>query len=603
MAALTVDLTKLKSNVVPKEAIQKVQEGVLKDLADTLRNCYGPQASNTLILIPTGENGIASQKPISKYTKDGRHIQEKIVYTGMLENAIAGQIESITSRVDGESGDGTTSATLLSYFLYMRLKNIIKNNSTRLFTSTLHDIINEIIETIPDYCWEPETEDIYHIAYTSTNGNKQIAEELKSIYEDCGNEVWINVEISSSTESVIKRYDGLTLQVGYSDVAYVNSENGTTILRNPKIYYFSDSIDSAEMVSFLAQIIQHNVYDQLEHRQPAIPTLIISPKISRDADAVITELVTFLHRFYPTDKPPIAIVTNIGPYLASCIDITTLCGCRRINKYIDPKVQDADIKKGLAPNLDTIHEWCGTADEVVIDAAKTAFINPAGMFERGEDGFIKVDENGEFVKGQEFLDLEGFLSNELQNAIDTGDNIDVIGSLRRRLHALGSSLVDYYVGGIGVEDRTAVKDLVEDAVKNCRSAIEYGAIYAANCTGLLAARSVQESIYEEKPSDLEKSIVDAIVHAYEDLIYLLYEDEVNGDREKFNNEILEQIVQGMHPLNLETGQYDGTVMCSVKTDQTVLHTVGEIVSYIVTANQALLPVASQNYYRESLGQG
>lgn len=605
MAGIKLDTDTLISNVIPQSVLRKVQEKVLKDLADVLANCYGPDASNTLIMIPTGTNGTASNKPISKYTKDGRHIQEKVVYTDMLANAIAGQIESITSNVDGEVGDGTTSATLLAYFIFDAMLGLERKYklSPKNFMKMFKETINEIKDSIESMKEPATSEDIYNIAYTSTNGDDIISNEIHEIYKKFGMNVWINVGLSNSNESMVKAYDGLTLEVGYSDAAYVNTEEGVVRLRKPRIYQFTDPIDTSEMVSFLRKIISDNIISCMK-AGICIPTLIIAPKISRDADAVIRSLVTMLYQYNEqnmiSQKPPIAIVTNIGPHKATFFDIAQLCGCKKIIKYIDPKVQAEDVEKGLAPSLDNISDWYGTAEMVEINEYKTAFVNPKEMFET-HDGKIVYQDNKP-VPTATYATLMNFLESELNNAINTGEDANTIGNLRRRIHSLESSLVDYYVGGISTEDITAIKDSVDDAVKNCRSAAQFGIGPAGNCAGYLATMDLLQKIAMSKEvsseTEQKENFLKAIYKAYRKLLCVLYTKSYSDD--DIDNIILPNIVKKRCPLNLQTGGFDNKVLCSIKTDIAILDAVSEIISYMFTSNQALLPIASAKY-TEALG--
>ena len=57
----------------------------------------------------------------------------------------------------------------------------------------------------------------------STNGNKEVSENIKNIYEKYGMNVELSVGISNSTYSLLKVYDGLTITEGMSDPVYINN--------------------------------------------------------------------------------------------------------------------------------------------------------------------------------------------------------------------------------------------------------------------------------------------------------------------------------------------------------------------------------------------
>ena len=66
-------------------------------------------------------------------------------------------------------------------------------------------------------------EDAYDIAMICTNSNKRVANIISKIYKDYGKDVFIDVGASNGNEDVIKTYDGLTLDVGFSDTCYINT--------------------------------------------------------------------------------------------------------------------------------------------------------------------------------------------------------------------------------------------------------------------------------------------------------------------------------------------------------------------------------------------
>jgi hypothetical protein len=222
------------------------------------------------------------------------------------------------------------------------------------------------------------------------------------------------------------------------------------------------------MTNLFAKIVKENIMNyytgEAKDGKP-IPTVIIAPKISIDNSTIMTDIVSFMYQFSGNNmqyKPPLLIITNVNAVDYEILsDIWRLCGCKPIKKYINPDIQKKDIEEGKAPTLDTVVNFYGFADEIKSDAFKTSFINPKDMF---------VEEDGTKTYSQIYESQLNFISQQLKLAQEQDETIDVIYNLKRRLHSLQANMIDYLVGGVTVTDRDSVRALVEDSVKNIRSA-------------------------------------------------------------------------------------------------------------------------------------
>lgn len=577
-----------KNNIVHKSALRKVQYKTMDEIAEALRVTFGPFGSNSLIL-----TGSDAQTLVANYSKDGHKCLKHILYNNPIELSIQTQLIDVVSHVDNEVGDGTTSATLLSAEIFKKLCAIeagkvanYKYISPYQLSRDVQAAVDKIKEKVLSHKRDFTLDDVYDIAFISTNGNERIASELKHIYEQFGLDVFIETAVANTEESQIKIYDGMTLDEGYSDAAYINTLDGKSSIRNAKVYVFQDPIDTIEMVSLFEKIINDNIINPLwndDCDDDVTPTVIVAPKISRDMSETVGRLVEALYRFgnegMITQKPPVLVVTNLlGGNEDAYLDIGRLCGCKFIKKYIDPKLQEIDIQKGLAPTPDTIHQFAGSAELVEADIAATKFVNPKEMY-TGE-----LDENGKPIPTPTFSNLLAFLEAELKNAIANSAEDREIYRIKKRLQSLKSNMVEFHIGGITIADRDSVKDLVEDAVKSCRSASRDGVGYAANFEGLRATLE----LLDETTDPSEEAILELIGKAYVSLQSKLYED--NPDER-----IKENILNGS-PYNLTTNEYDHKVITSINTDIKILDAIAKIVTLMVTTEQCLVQVPALNHY-------
>lgn len=579
-----------KNNIVKKSALRKVQFTTLQEIAESLRMTFGPYGSNSLIL-----TGTDAQTLVANYSKDGHKCLKHILYNNPIELSIQTQLIDIVSHVDKEVGDGTTSATLLSAEIFKNLcaienklyENKYKYISPYQLARDFQKAVDLIQDQIHSHSRDFTLDDVYSIAMISTNGNEMIANQLYNIYKEYGLDVYIETAISNTEDSQVKVFDGLTLDEGYCDAAFINTKDGKSSIRNAHVYAFQDPIDTPEMITMFEQIIYDNIMNPTWNdscEDDPVPTVIISPKISRDMSEVMGKIVNALYTFdsqgFVTQKPPILIVTNLlGGDPDRYLDIARLCGCKLIHKYIDPRIQEEDIKKGLAPTPETIHTFAGLCELVEADVGNTKFVNPKDMYT------AELDEEGNPIPTVTFKNMISFLESELEDMKKNNVDIVEIAKIKKRLQSLKANMIEYEIGGITIADRDAVKDLVEDAVKSCMSASKDGVGYAANFEGL---RATLELLNNEEVDSNIKGLLYLIANAYISVQTKLYEE----DPER----IIETNLEKGCPYNLRSQDWDNQVITSIETDVKILDAIAKIITLMVTTEQCLVQVPALNHY-------
>lgn len=582
------------TNVVTGEKLREIQSETLRRAKEYLSKTFGPMGSNTKIITGNNKDNISSS-----YSKDGLKVLKSIINSGPIEASIIEELIEISRHVESEVGDGTTSTVILSSLLFDKLIKIQEYHNIPPFQliRKFNDAVNKIKEKIKNKGTECTLDDIYDISMISTNGNEEVSRNIQKIYKDYGMNVDLSVGISNTTDNIVKVYDGLTITEGMSDPVYItNKAKGTSEIHNAYVYHFADPVDTMDMISLFEAIIKHNIYDQIENNEPAIPTVITCPRLSRDMSAALKALANNLYQYdnmnMESAKPPILIVTNVVASDEVIMDdIANLCGCKSIRKYIDPKMLKRDQELGQAATIENVHEFAGRAELVVSDSKKTKFINPAHMH--------TVDENGEIVDDPIYTALINFLQTEIENTKST-DSAGEIGTLKKRLSALKANMVEYLVGGITISDRDATKDLVEDAIKNCKSAALYGVGYAANFEGLDASYKYLMDLVSEDHSDndIDIDIARCIFVSYHEIAEILY-GTVSRDNEDIYYHIETSLTSGK-PYNIKLGTLSNhpldEVKCSIMLDINILDTISKIITIMVTCNQCLLQAPQLNNY-------
>ena len=597
-----VNSPKPVNNIVSGQKLKEIQSSVLNDLKEAIINSMGPAGSNSLIL-----RGSSDQDIVAEYSKDGNKIIKSIKYQYPIEMAIKSEIENSTRYIEKTVGDGTSSIVVMSSLIFDALNEAYLNgefgydpyDTMRLFKKCV-ELISEKVRENGRAC---TIDDIYNIAYISTNGSAEIAEQIQQIYKDYGMSVFIDVSASTNENTYVKAYNGITIEAGYSDPAMINNlERNDCRIRSTEtypvhIYQFAEPIDTSEQLALFVEIIEENIMRKRSNRQREIPTVILAPQISRDAHAYMRRVVQMLLQFSESEysqKPQLLIVTNYAGLDENYVDhISNLCGCKPIKKYIDDKIHKADQDSGLAPTLKNVCEFYGTAGEVEADANITRFIDPDKMYEKDEKGDIKLDEEGYPIYSKTYNNIINFLEAQYKSNSEQGGNIGILGSLKRQLNAVKANMVELFIGGISISDRDSLRDLVEDAVLNTRSAAKNGVGYGANTMGYCITRDmIERNGFENR--DLY-NMIKIINEAYANMIRSLY-------RTVFNDEVIDTIIdniylEGGKPYNINTKKYDGLVLTSIESEPVILDTISKIITIMYTANQAILqaPALTSHY--------
>lgn len=566
------------SNIVPESKVREIQKETLQILADALDKSFGPMGSYTSYVKNMDKDGV---NIAIESTKDGYTIVKNILFTGSIERSIQDQLVDLTRYVVKEVGDGTTSAVLLCNYIFKCLcdEATFRDKPPADIIKHMNDVIKDIQSRIMNRARECTLDDIYNICLISTNNNEDISATIRNVYEEYGMGVYIDVGVSNEIDNIVKEYDGMTLDTGFTDTCFINDDNNSCYLSNPKIYAFNDPVDTPEMLSFLDKIIDTNIMRALQRNSvnEFVPTVILCKNLSPDTSSHFESVVKLMNAM--PGQIPLLIVSDIHQdYLYE--DIVKMCGVKTIKKYINPELQQSDIDQGLAPTLDTVIDFCGSAEAVISDNYKTKFIRPREMFEK--------DENGNDVHSKTYNMMVEYVESQIKKAKLDNENYNEIGRLNRRLNSLKCNMVDFLVGGIAMSDRNNLKASVEDAVLNCKSAAKYGVGYGAN---FMALQELSEMIHEEKY--VGNAIVKVLYDAYCKLYNGLYVKSLGN---MYSDDIIENSLKNECPLNIRTNEYDHTVLSSIRSDVVILDTINKLLTIMYACNQYLVQTPMHNTY-------
>jgi 60 kDa chaperonin 2 len=591
---------KAVSNIVPKDVLREVQLETIERIANALANSYGPSGSTTLIRKGDDVKGSG----VTAYTKDGHSILGSIKFNKPIEMSILDDLKDITRNTVKTVGDGTTSAVILSYEIFRALNEIISDHANfteKAVVAELQKVVKDITTIIENSKQKPTIDKIYQIALTSTDGNEEVANSIREIYEQFGLGVYIDVGISNTTNHMVKTYEGLTIDGGYFNPCFINrAKDAVSELQNPNIYIFEDPIDNNYTLNLCYKIVEQNLIAPLTKYNTLVQqgnqaeadavianelkaTAIITPTFGRDIRSQMDSIIDMMSSSKIEQRAPLTIITGMTD-VDRLADLAAMTGAKTIKKYVDPEVQKSDVEKGIAPTLDNVAtEFGGKAELLVADTKTTKVINPELMFVN--------DEEGKRVFSSEYNNLLASLEAQLAQLDTVKESATEVNVLRRRIQSLKCNMVDYLIGGVSYTDRDALKDAVEDAVLNCRSAAKEGIGYAANFEGLRAAYEVAEVTSNLSP--IREAVSNAVYKAYANTVARIYVDYMAVEDIE-QDDLIKTLIERNKPIDV-TGN-DREVLSSIKTDPTTLQAIVDIVGLMFKTNQFLCPIPDMNTY-------
>lgn len=591
---------KAVSNIVPKNVLREVQLETIERIANALANSYGPSGSTTLIRKGDDVKGSG----VTAYTKDGHSILGSIKFNKPIEMSILDDLKDITRNTVKTVGDGTTSAVILSYEIFRALNEIISDHANfteKAVVAELQKVVKDITTIIENSKQKPTIDKIYQIALTSTDGNEEVANSIREIYEQFGLGVYIDVGISNTTNHMVKTYEGLTIDGGYFNPCFINrAKDAVSELQNPNIYIFEDPIDNNYTLNLCYKIVEQNLIAPLTKYNTLVQqgnqaeadavianelkaTAIITPTFGRDIRSQMDSIIDMMSSSKIEQRAPLTIITGMTD-VDRLADLAAMTGAKTIKKYVDPEVQKSDVEKGIAPTLDNVAtEFGGRAELLVADTKTTKVINPELMFVN--------DEEGKRVFSSEYNNLLASLEAQLAQLDTVKESATEVNVLRRRIQSLKCNMVDYLIGGVSYTDRDALKDAVEDAVLNCRSAAKEGIGYAANFEGLRAAYEVAEVTSNLSP--IREAVSNAVYKAYANTVARIYVDYMAVEDIE-QDDLIKTLIERNKPIDV-TGN-DREVLSSIKTDPTTLQAIVDIVGLMFKTNQFLCPIPDMNTY-------
>lgn len=360
-------------------------------------------------------------------TKDGVTVARNVRVEDEIGGVGAMLLREAVNRTVEDAGDGTTTTCLLvDDYCTSIYKQLQLGENPKKIEKKLNDDLKTITEFISEKSKKVDSLDsIKNIGLISSNGDVEVAEIVKGLYESLGFNCLIDVKESDSEETYSEVAKGFKLEnTGYANALFINNqEKGSVDIIKPNIFILNDRINSIEPLTemFLSQT-----------SPTAEPLVILCTGIEE------TELAKVLHGMTRNQLFNVFILVSnqffyqTEGYFADLAEFT--------NGY---------YSTGKMDKLGRCEKLIATRDEVY-------FINGDG----------NVDEYVNSLKERKEETEKKLLSD--------------------RIHNLESGAGIIFVGGVTPSEAKERLDRVEDAVLSVKSAVEDGYVGGASSVFLEA---------------------------------------------------------------------------------------------------------------------
>ncbi len=510
-----------------ENAQKKILAGV-NTLANAVKVTLGPKGRNVLIEKSYGPPLI---------TKDGVTVAKEIELEDKFENMGAQMVKEVASKTNDDSGDGTTTATILAQAIYREGFKMLAAGHAPIELKRGIDKAVEIVVANLKKVARPVigTKKIEQVATTSSNNDASIGEMIAKAMEKVGQDGVITVEEAKGLETDVKFVEGMQFDRGYlSPYMVTDQERLEAVFENPYILLFNKKITvMKDMVPLLEGIARSNR-----------PLLIIAEDVEGEALATL-------------------VLNKLSGTIKVCAVKAPGFGDRRKDMLDDIAVltNGTVVSEDLGMNLDTtIIEDLGQAAKVVVDKDNTIITGGKGAETRVKARMSEI--RAQIEKTTSDYDRE---------------------KLQERLAKLSGGVAVINIGAATEIELKEKKDRIEDALNATRAAVAEGTIAGG---GVALVRASLELVNLKGENVEQQAGIEIVRRALEEPIRIIAS---NGGHEA--SVVIEKILSNSNinfGFNALTDSYEDLIEAGVidpvKVTRCALQNASSVASLLLTTN-------------------
>lgn len=429
------------NNTVQIKSGQSARNEILagaRQLESIVSSTLGPGGRNVLLK--------HLQEQIPQSTKDGVTVARFVDLDNEWHDTGCQLLKQASMRTALNAGDGTTSTVVYAYNLMEALNRRLSEDPTqdvhemRQELESARDLMIEALKRDNFSFRSSSLDDIYNVAYISTNGDKQISTLVRQAYEKFGqNYGTIMIEPSTTSDTTIEVQQGMKLMSGYESYYFVSDTSKMIAeLDHPAVIITDFKIDrGAEILRWLSQINE-------EYKS----VLIIAENITGEA-------MSTLVANHVQNKMKICLVcpTFFGQHRRDHLQLlASATGAKPFYADSGQRVSDFNLS------------YVGHCDTAIITKDETTLT-------LSSDCLSALNAETEKIKAQ--------LTETLQRLPEESDEVQ----WKRQLLAYAQgNVAKIKVGGRSQTEIYERRDRIEDAVSAVRSSLEEGLSVGAGST-------------------------------------------------------------------------------------------------------------------------
>ena len=410
-------------------------------------------------------------------TKDGVTVAREINLSDPYECIGADLVKNCAGQAVDESGDGTTTATLLAHAIFEAGCKAIDEGAepvklcrgiTRAVTAIVGDYDAKakqyqdgILEELSIPC-TPEL--AYQAARISANGDEEIAQVVSDAVQKVGVQGALTIGDSYSTKHLLEIVEGLQIDSGLAHGYFVTEpERNRTVFEDATVLILDRRLNAAaEVVNICKAAVKF-----AQSHGKALKLVVIANEFDTEALAQLVHHKVNDHLQIAAVRAPLW-----GPARKDLLEDIALV------------VDGQRIENLQGKNYDTISpKSFGMANKITMTASKTIIT----MQDESDDPETKAAQDARKQKFKRYLA-------QIQSIIDDEAlRPDERDAAKHRLAALTGGVAVIKVGGKSTDDVKTLKFQVEDAIHATRAAVSEGVVPGGG-SALIFARDMAAEV-------------------------------------------------------------------------------------------------------------
>ena len=440
-----------------EEAREGLRKGI-NTLADSVKVTLGAMGRNVVIY--------KAGKP-PHVTKDGYSVAKEIFLKDPLENMGAQMLKSVSAKTVEDTGDGTTTATVLAQSMVNSGIDALKDEKVNPIDLKrgMDLAVKEVVKYLEKVS-EPieSTAQIAQIATISANNDSEIGSIIADAMEKVTKEGTITVEESKSFNTYVDVVKGLKFHRGFLSSGFItNLEKQTAVLEQPLIFITPNKIENVQEILPILQKVPENR-----------SLLVIGGEISGEAIATL------------------AINKVRGGFKVAAIKAPFL-GEKRNTTLNDLAILTGgvSVSEEVGLTFDKFTEdMFGSCDKITIDKDSTIIVGGHGSKESVES-----------------------LKEALREQIKEVDSKYEVEEIKERLALISGGVAVVYVGANSDIEMKEKRDRVDDALGATKAAVEEGIVAGGGVALLNAYPLLHELSGDNSDQNLGISIIQEALQA------------------------------------------------------------------------------------------